>query len=549
MMTRSFTSVSVSSLSPLALLMMLSLVAFSLTGFVHAGAPEWQLKDFRPLAELPWKEPSKGEPPPHLEVEVLRKIFSEPILDIRYSVLDAYLRLIDAGDMSRAFDHCIELEGTQMPDQFVSFFLNIWAERDPKGCWERVESLFQIVAFERGWLAYDSWGNPRITMKNLDAVRASKFWLGGKSLLAFPKGVERSELPAAERVKYLNAFAQAWFKVFQNWPGVPDAPYGASFYPMMARTLEIPVDVLKSGVNNTTFVSAAAGYEVSVRRQLNAEPSRALELVEEIRTKIWSDDDNEVRKLNTFKVVDQVPSLEFLQLWADFNLPELITWVESLPAERHDFSLAAKGLLMSRVDAAVRNRWLEEAKKRPLDKDGCGDYTSLLVNWGRWDLAPAFAAALATKNDGIAIRVGESALFGDGYDPYNLRLAKVRQIAKLDLADIPKDIRDALTTNFFVFTMEIWGDIQIGENARYGLDVLQKTEEVPREELLRLFAGDNSVGGDGDVLDRTFCSLRVWAVTRPDEMRAWLATMKDAEMRTALTWLLEHPWGTGEADN
>jgi hypothetical protein len=28
-------------------------------------------------------------------------------------------------------------------------------------------------------------------------------------------------------------------------------------------------------------------------------------------------------------------------------------------------------------------------------------------------------------------------------------------------------------------------------------------------------------------------------------MRAWLTTMKDKEMRAALTWLLENPWGTG----
>lgn len=544
-MTRSFTSVSVSSLSSLALLMTLSLVALTLTGFVHADSPEWQLKDFRPLAELPWKKPNKGEPPPHLEVEVLRKIFSEPILDIRYPVLDLYLRLIDVGDLSRAFDHCIELEGTQMPDQFVSFFLNIWAELDPKGCWERVEPLFQVVAFERGWLAYDSWGNERITVKNLDAVRGSKFWLGGKSLLAFPRGIERSELPPAERVKYLSAFSQAWFGVFQNWPGEPEAPFGLVFNPSLAWMLEVPVTHLKARANDTTFVRAASGYEISVRRQLLAEPSRALELVEEMRTKIWSDDDEEARKTNTFKVVDGQPSPEFLQLWADCNLPELIAWVESLPEERREISLAAKGLLMSRVDAPIRERWLAEAKKRPLDSNGKGDYTSLLLNWGRWDLAPAFAAALDTKNESIAIRVGESALFGDGYDPYNVRLAKVRQIARLDLATVPKEILDALTINFFVFTMEIWGDIQIGENARYGLDVLQKTGEVPREELLRLFAGDNSVGGDGDVLDRTFCSLRVWAVTRPDEMKAWLSTMKDAEVRTALTWLLENPWGTG----
>jgi hypothetical protein len=50
------------------------------------------------------------------------------------------------------------------------------------------------------------------------------------------------------------------------------------------------------------------------------------------------------------------------------------------------------------------------------------------------------------------------------------------------------------------------------------------------------------------MIDRTFCALRVWAVVKPDEMKKWIATLDDAEMRKALTWLLEHPWGIGSAE-
>ena len=34
-----------------------------------------------------------------------------------------------------------------------------------------------------------------------------------------------------------------------------------------------------------------------------------------------------------------------------------------------------------------------------------------------------------------------------------------------------------------------------------------------------------------------------WSKLR--EMKAWIATIKEPDMRKALTWLLEHPWGTG----
>ena len=89
------------------------------------------------------------------------------------------------------------------------------------------------------------------------------------------------------------------------------------------------------------------------------------------------------------------------------------------------------------------------------------------------------------------------------------------------------------------------GDIDIGEAARYGLNFLLRTDYAPRENLIKLFSGDDDFSSDSDMIDRTFCALRVWAVVKPKEMKAWIATIKEADMRKALTWLLEHPWGTG----
>lgn len=50
------------------------------------------------------------------------------------------------------------------------------------------------------------------------------------------------------------------------------------------------------------------------------------------------------------------------------------------------------------------------------------------------------------------------------------------------------------------------------------------------------------------MIDRTFCALRTWAVVRPDEMKIWIATLKEKDLRTALTWLVENPWGTGHEE-
>jgi hypothetical protein len=214
-----------------------------------------------------------------------------------------------------------------------------------------------------------------------------------------------------------------------------------------------------------------------------------------------------------------------------------------LPAERHKIALAAEGLLMSRVDAATRHRWLEDAAKV-----GSGT-KDLLGHWARWDFSAAWGVALATKDLELLREVFNEALFPDSWEPHNLQRVRLRQIVEsINNHAFPPDVFRLLMQDEFVLLLEVWGEIHLGDTARHGLDLLVKSNEVPRDELLRLFSGDNSVGGDGDVLDRTFCALRIWAVTKPGEMRAWLATMKDKEMRTALTWLLENPWGTGSAE-
>ncbi|HSI62568.1 MAG TPA: hypothetical protein VLE43_05600, partial [Candidatus Saccharimonadia bacterium] len=96
-------------------------------------------------------------------------------------------------------------------------------------------------------------------------------------------------------------------------------------------------------------------------------------------------------------------------------------------------------------------------------------------------------------------------------------------------------------------SMEWWGDIDVGEAARYGVAGLMKLHHFPQSDLIKFFKGENNEFTDtGDMIDRTFCCLRVWAVVRPDEMKAWIPTIQDSAMRDALTYILENPWGTGE---
>ena len=83
--------------------------------------------------------------------------------------------------------------------------------------------------------------------------------------------------------------------------------------------------------------------------------------------------------------------------------------------------------------------------------------------------------------------------------------------------------------------------------ARFGLRTMLQDKVVPREELIRMYDGREGSSDDA-INDRTFCALRMWAVVKPDEMREWIRTVEGEDMQKALTWLLEHPWGTGKSN-
>ena len=62
--------------------------------------------------------------------------------------------------------------------------------------------------------------------------------------------------------------------------------------------------------------------------------------------------------------------------------------------------------------------------------------------------------------------------------------------------------------------------------------------------MIKYFRGTDGFTDDA-MMDRTFCSMRVWAVVKPNAMADWIPSIKDEEMRKALWWLLQNPWGWG----
>ena len=533
-------SVVASSALPLLLTMLTTWMAFSPTTS-YSQRLDWKLEDFKPLTELPWDE--------DLTVPVDRVIlslFREPDQGVRMLLLDEYLRAVPAEKLGAAFDLCLQYEGTQRPDFLVEFFISIWAERAPVACWKRVKELFKVVGIENSWLNYDGWKErDRITVQDREAIKASKFWLRSQALTSFREGLEKSNLPRAERARYLKEFADTWINAFGEWPSEPKSGYT----PEIARPLS---EVFWSDPEGRQWfifeshVKDSYPLEIAVRRFIRAVPSEAPRVVKHLWSQKWQGQEGNTSQL------PMVPSRAAFQVWVDADLAGMTRWVDALEERKstnwEERSLAQqhvympKGLLMSRVDARMRGRWIASARKN----DALGD---LLSEWAWSDPMAALDAAVKNQDAEILEDVVRDLAYGpQGGQPWNTSHPGLGFVRDFDFSILPDETFNLVVGEGAITIMEQWGNIDVAEAAQFGLKHLFKLIGTDgRPEILAFFRGETDEFADnGGVLDRTFCALRVWAVTKPDEMKGWIATLKEEDLRTSLTWLLENPWGTGE---
>ncbi len=483
---------------------------------LHAQSEDISPLDFQPLTSLPWKT----DPGDSFDKQ-LKRIFLEPDPDIRYPVLAAYLRQIPATDLEAAFDACLQLEGTQCPEGLVAFFLPIWSERDPHKAWKRADPLFQLQ--EHHWLSFDRWGWEKIAFRNLKAMQESKFWMDPRWLENFLAGLDRSSIPASEKAVLKEAFMARWSPIYASAPSTYPTQDGLDHELEVSGLLEafeIAPERISAEVHRSIQKKQAAALKVLMRRWLVWKPDKAV-LIAAMAEK-----------------PEDLP-VEFLLLWLHLAPETLTEWAETrMNFNRPD--LRAMGMILSRLDGKKRETRLSQIKEADPDL-----WENLLYHWAPWDPQAAMAAAVASKEPSIISQMPHAMVFGFGRGLPNANRHGLSVFRDFDLSSLPKADKYRIFEDWYIL-MEHWGIIDLGESARYGLHFLLTTGYAPRGDLIKLFSGDDAFSSDSDMIDRTFCALRMWAVLQPEPMRAWIATQKDADMRKALTWLLEHPWGTGQ---
>ena len=355
-------------------------------------------------------------------------------------------------------------------------------------------------------------------------MRKSSFWMDPRWLENFLAGLKLSQVPPSEKEALKNAFMARWSPLYDSPPS-EHATGDTGGYDLEASGLFEAFDI------------APERIPTEIHRFIQKEPTAALKVLMR-RWLVWKPEKAVLIAAMT-ENPDGLP-FEFFLLWLRLTPETLIEWVET----RLNFnkpSFRAMGVVLSRVDDTRRQSWMAQVKA--IDPD-LGYFAKLFSAWAPWDPHAALEAAVDARDPFLFSQTAEAIVYGFNRGTPNNTLYGLGVIRDLDLSLLPKMDRRLMFEEWYIL-MEQWRDIDLGEAARYGLEFMLKTDYAPPENLIKLFSGDDAFSSDSDMIDRTFCALRMWAVLRPKEMKAWIATQRDADMRKALTWLLEHPWGTG----
>lgn len=497
-------------------------VLFCFTGVSVAQRLDWKSDAFLPLTSLPWSDHGLAVP------DVLEKIFKEPDPQVRYPVLAEYFRKhLPGAQLGAAFELCVKLEGTQRPNDLVGLLLPLWAAREAEQALAKTKEWMERVVLEGHPLDLDRWDSRPLRVVNLDEFRASSYWLNASSLGGLGPALADAGRPVELRKQLMRDYANLFIDRAGTLPNSPVTDYPARDLELI-QVLELSAEILKTrllAAGETERKSAA--FRAGVARLMALEPASAEEWLELLP--IGS-------HLN-----------QHLLLWSKLDWAGMLQWVEAPRGMNHPARRSAQGILMSGVAKDVRDRWLAEASRVAGDQQP--SLAELLEAWARVDPLRALEAAGRYHDADILCEVANETVY-PGASSYNRSHPGLAAVRAYDLRRVlPHMSEEAVQSigwHWGYTEMEQWLEVDAGEAARYGFEYLTRfpdSKVISRGDLIRLLEGDDDAASDSDMIDRTLCALRFWAMWKPDEMRKWIAGLNDPEMQKALTWTLENPWG------
>lgn len=508
-------------------------VLFCFTGVSVAQRLDWKPSDFAPLTAVPWDDERLSMP------DVLKVLFQEPDVTVRYPMLAEYLREIPVADLESAFRLSVAYEGTQHPRAITSLFLRVWAERDPESAWRKVRELLD-VAVSHNVLDLARWDWGKVTTANQAAFQKSSFWIVPDDVTAIGPAIEASALPRHDKVRILKEYAATYVDLTGSLPsGNPAQGLAEDEVSIDGSGL---VKILRSSgdwnLNHfASLPSEGPERRVSMVRCLSVKPDLASKLVDAVRD-LAREEENGGRG----DAEQQAITLSFLSLWAQLDRVSMEAWAKRQNPKFSETGMAARGILLEHVTGESRKAWLAEA-------DRAGYLPALYGCWAEVSPVEALKAGSTQVNPDILSSICWHAAYptGGAFNRSHWGLGALRDfdIGKWQAAHSGQGLVH-FPDGWSILEVERWLQIDVGEAARYAYSFITSPairEQYPRSMLIKVFSGKSFDSDDDGALDRTFCGMRFWAMWKPDEMRNWISGLKDPEMRQALTWMVDNPWG------
>lgn len=516
--------------------------------------------DLRPLTSLPWSPGDDGDQAPAADPsmdEVLERIFLEPDRDVLHAVLAGYLQVLPLEQFPAALDRCIALAGSCRPDFLVDLMLTVWATRDPAGCWDHARGLFDLLFLPRlGWqgLTARVAGVDFRPAPNPDAVAASSHVISESALAGLSWQLQTADLPRDQRVRIVREMSNLWLDTMHVPPpttrrDLDREPAAADRFEVLTlpdRWFRAPLSRRWGSGNDG---SPSVVRQLAWRRMILADPQSAPAIV------LASTRHNADAATGEPGFRPRTPRSTLLHVWAMADHAGMMEWATKTPPgeqgrdspdARQAGAEAAlrthvRAWLMPDADPATRDAWLAEASRqnRLEEDDPASDFLEI---WAWRDPAAALRAAIELDDGYLLELVMQAAAFGPG--PGCPDHATHHGLGVLRTFDFP-EMTGPMEAGYFsgwIYVMEQWSDVDIGECARFGVELLWNHDGALRNEFLGVLEGGFGPWDDG-VIDYTVRALRMWAMWRPDEMRQWIEGIGHEGLRAALRALHADPAG------
>lgn len=446
------------------------------------------------------------------------------------SLMEGYLKLLPANQFPEAFHSYSLLHGHQRGWQIASF-VEAWAEKGPQAVWPLVETWISRAVDGDHFI--DEWSEKIRPPASHTRIEPGTYIPEPNDLSAFKNGLAKASVPGEVKESLEKAYDKAYAIAFpkepdeeqqvapapteqpttENEPPPPEVDFN-----IVRGILDAPVDsfpaLLEAAVKRRNEDAIICG----LRRWVLLKPSGAPEVIS------WT-------KKHAPDHVDKV-----VEAWAAVLPKEAQTWaLQEVPDD--PFKYASQ--LIPHLNQTQRLELLQ--RLRP-EKDPDAEYDE-----GLSDVLAAWAVTEPEKAFAEAMRLGRRPLYSSCAEQV---FYQVSDLAEPRQRVIDAMIRFPVTVNddYAYMIMEEWGNIDFAEAARYGVDWLIKDVENEADStyttkyLVDIWTGKDSPA-DGCMDDRTYGCLRMWAVTDPEGMNAWIETVPNPELRKALEWLRDHAEG------